>query len=40
MPVLAFTFLFVSTWIVTWLFANGPMKIFFLRWRFNGGQLV
>lgn len=39
-PVLAFTFLFVSTWIVTWLFANGPMKIFFLRWRFNGGQLV
>lgn len=39
-PVLAYLFLFTSTWIVTWLFANGPMKIFFLRWRFDGGQLV
>jgi hypothetical protein len=30
----------VSTWIITWLFANGPMKIFFLRWRFSGGRLI
>ena len=36
----AFTVLFVSTWIVTWLFANGPMKIFFIRWRFSGGRLI
>lgn len=39
-PVLAYIFLFSSTWIITWLFANGPMKIFFIRWRFNGGRLV
>lgn len=39
-PVLAYIFLFTSTWVVTWLFANGPMKIFFLRWRFDGGQLI
>lgn len=39
-PVVAFLLLFTSTWIVTWLFANGPMKIFFLRWRFRGGRLV
>ena len=39
-PVLAYLFLFFSTWIITWLFANGPMKIFFVRWRFNGGRIV
>lgn len=39
-PVLAYLFLFFTTWIITWLFANGPMKIFFIRWRFNGGRLV
>lgn len=39
-PVLAYLFLFTTTWIATWLFANGPMKIFFIRWRFDGGQLI
>ncbi len=39
-PGLAFFILFVTTWIVTWLFANGPMKIFFLRWRFSGGRII
>ncbi len=39
-PVPAYLLLFLSTWILTWLFANGPMKIFFIRWRFDGGRLV
>jgi hypothetical protein len=39
-PVAAYAFLFFTTWIVTWLVANGPMKIFFVRWRFSGGRLV
>lgn len=39
-PVLAYTFLFFTTWIVVWLFVNGPMKIFFVRWRFRGGRLI
>lgn len=39
-PGLAYTFLFASTWIITWLAANGPMKIFFIRWRFFGGRLI
>lgn len=30
---------FVTTWIVTWLCAHGPMRLF-LRWRFTGGRLV
>ncbi len=39
-PVLAYLFLFFSTWIITWLAANGPMKIFFVRWRFFGGRII
>ena len=39
-PVLAYVILFSTTWIITWLAANGPMKIFFIRWRFFGGRLV
>ena len=29
----------VSTWIVMWLVANGPIRIFLLRWRFRGGRV-
>lgn len=39
-PVLAYLFLFFTTWIITWLAANGPMKIFFVRWRFFGGRII
>lgn len=39
-PGAAFLILFATTWIVAWLFANGPLKIFFLRWRFSGGRLI
>ncbi len=39
-PVLAYVILFSTTWIITWLAANGPMKIFFIRWRFFGGRLI
>lgn len=31
---------FVTTWLVVFLFLNGPMKVVFLRWRFRGGRLV
>lgn len=31
---------FLTTWIVIFLFLNGPMKVVFLRWRFQGGRLV
>lgn len=31
---------FGSTWLLTWLAANGPMRAVFLRWRFRGGRLV
>ena len=31
---------FLTTWIVVWLFLNGPMRIFNVHWRFNGGRLV
>ena len=29
----------VSTWLVMWLFVLGPIKVFFIRWRFNGGRI-
>ncbi|MEM9613363.1 MAG: hypothetical protein AAF962_25725 [Actinomycetota bacterium] len=31
---------FASTWIVVWLVANGPFRVFLLRWRFRGGRIV
>ena len=31
---------FVTTWLVVWLFLNGPMRVLALRWRFRGGRLV
>jgi hypothetical protein len=31
---------FTTVWIVTWLFVNGPMRVFFLRWRFRGGRII
>ena len=37
-PLHAFLIQFVTTWLVVWLFANGPIQIFFIRWRFRGGR--
>jgi hypothetical protein len=38
LPISAFLVHFVSTWIVTWLIANGPLRIVSVRWRFSGGR--
>jgi hypothetical protein len=35
----AFLVLIGTAWLVMWLFAQGPMRVLFLRWRFNGGRL-
>ena len=37
---LTFFLHFFSTWIVVWIVANGPLRIFLLRWRFNGGRIL
>ena len=37
---LAFWLLFTSTWIVTFLFVNGPIRILSPRYRFRGGRLI
>jgi ABC-type xylose transport system permease subunit len=29
---------YTIVWVVTFLFSQGPMRILFPRWRFNGGQ--
>lgn len=39
-PVATWLTHFATTWIVIFLFLNGPMKVVFLRWRFRGGRLV
>lgn len=37
-PLNAFLIQFITTWLVVWLVANGPVQIFFSRWRFRGGR--
>lgn len=39
-PTSTFVAHFASTWIVVFLWVNGPMRVVFLRWRFRGGRLV
>lgn len=39
-PTSTFVVHFATTWIVTWLWANGPMRVLFIRWRFIGGRIV
>ncbi len=36
----AFDIHFTTVWLLTWLFAIGPMRVPFLRWRFRGGRLI
>ncbi len=38
--VAAFVVGFGTTWLVTWLFVSGPMRILSVHWRFRGGRLV
>lgn len=37
---LGFAIDFTFVWICTFLFVNGPMRVLFIRWRFNGGRIV
>jgi hypothetical protein len=39
-PWKAFLIHFGVVWLAVWLFANGPMRVLFIRWRFHGGRLV
>lgn len=39
-PLAAFLIQFIVVWVGVWLTANGPMRVPFIRWRFNGGRLV
>ena len=40
LPKSTFLFAFLTTWIVVWLWVNGPMRIFTVHWRFRGGRLI
>jgi hypothetical protein len=40
LPTGIFLFQFLTTWIVVWLIANGPMRVPFVHWRFRGGRLI
>jgi hypothetical protein len=35
----AFIIQFALIWLAVWLVANGPMRVPFIRWRFQGGRL-
>jgi hypothetical protein len=39
-PGSAFIIDFVLVWVAVWLWANGPMRVINIRWRFHGGRLV
>jgi hypothetical protein len=39
-PAPAFVIDFVLVWVAAWLWANGPMRVVNIRWRFHGGSLV
>lgn len=39
-PAPAFCIQFLAIWIAVWLVANGPMRVPFIRWRFQGGRLA
>jgi hypothetical protein len=39
-PIGAFAIHFGVVWLFVWITANGPMRVPFIRWRFNGGRLV
>ena len=36
----AFVIQFAFIWLAVWLVANGPMRVPFIRWRFQGGRLL
>ncbi|AFU02109.1 hypothetical protein [Nocardia brasiliensis] len=36
----AFLIQFVLTWMVFWLIVNGPLRVPFHRWRFQGGRFL
>lgn len=38
-PGWAFLVHFTTTWVLVWVFVNGPMRVLFIRWRFSGGRL-
>jgi hypothetical protein len=37
---LSFAIAFLTVWLVTWLWANGPMRAVFIHWRFHGGRVI
>ena len=37
-PLSVFLIQFITTWLVIFLVVNGPVQIFFSRWRFRGGR--
>lgn len=39
-PMAAFVIHFVVVWVAVWIAANGPMRVPFIRWRFDGGRLM
>ncbi|MBZ2194719.1 hypothetical protein [Occultella gossypii] len=39
-PGWAFVIQFCTTWFLIWAVQNGPLRVPFIRWRFNGGRFL
>lgn len=37
-PLSAFLIQFITTWLIVWIMANGPVRLIDSRWRFRGGR--
>jgi hypothetical protein len=36
----AFVIHFAFVWVVVWLFIHGPMRVFAIRWRYRGSEIL
>ncbi|MET7770637.1 hypothetical protein [Nocardia sp. NPDC005366] len=36
----AFAIQFAITWLLFWILVNGPIRVVFHRWRYNGGRFL
>ncbi|GAC01190.1 hypothetical protein GONAM_23_00110 [Gordonia namibiensis NBRC 108229] len=37
---LVFTVQFLTTWLLVWVAVNGPLRVIFPHWRFQGGRFL
>lgn len=39
-PASVFLIQFITTWLIVWIVVNGPIRVVFPHWRFEGGRFI